>query len=87
MIRFGSVEVSALAPPASTLKSNVAAGRTALQRATARIATAGISLAVAKAVPMYRADPKNPAVLLRSLNGKVSKGQFVNGQFKVLPKK
>jgi len=82
-VRFGSATVSATSPKQVELLRNVHTGRLALARAATKIVKAGVSLPVSGSVPLYRADPKDPARLIRELNGRTSAGVFVNGKFKI----
>lgn len=82
-VRFGSVVVSAASPKQVELRRNVNNGQAALARAATKIVKAGVSLPPVGSVPLYRADPQNPARLIRELNGRTSTGVFVGGKFKV----
>ena len=81
-VRFGSVVVSAASPKQVELRRNVSTGQAALARAATKIVKAGVSLPAGGSVPLYRADPQDPARLIRELNGKTSTGVFVGGKFK-----
>jgi hypothetical protein len=86
-VRFGSTIVSAASPNKVELRRNVNTGRAALARAATKIVKSGVSLPAAESVPLYRADPRDPARLIRELNGKTSLGVFVAGKFKVSTKR
>lgn len=86
-VRFGSVVVNAASPKQVELRRNVNTGQAALARATTKIVKAGVSLPAGRSVPLYRADPQDPARLIRQLNGKTSIGVFVGGKFKVSTKR
>ena len=82
-VRFGSAVVSAASPKTVELRRNVNTGRAALARAVTKITKSGVSLPTDGSVPLYRADPHDPARLIRELNGRTSSGVFVAGRFKV----
>lgn len=86
-VRFGSVVVSAASPKQVELRRNVNTGQAALARAATKIVKAGVSLPARGSVPLYRADPQDPARLIRELNGKTSAGVFVGGKFKASTKR
>ncbi len=82
--RFGSVTVTAPAPSKAMIQQNVAASTKALERATGRLAKAGVRLHPKKDVPFYSLDADNPDVMIRKLNGKTERGMLVNGTFKAV---
>jgi hypothetical protein len=86
-VRFGSVVVNAASPKQVELRRNVNTGQAALARAASKIVKAGVSLPAGGSVPLFRADPQDPARLIRELNGKTSMGFFVGGKFKVSTKR
>lgn len=86
-VRFGSAVVSAASPKRVELRRNVSTGQNALARAASKIIKAGVSLPAKGSVPLYRADPQDPARLIRELNGRISTGVFVGGKFKVSTKR
>ncbi len=87
-VRFGSVVVvNATSPKQVELRRNVNTGQAALARAANKIVKAGVSLPAGGSVPLYRADPQDPARLIRELNGKTTTGVFVGGKFKVSTKR
>lgn len=63
-------------------KRNIAEGRSALSRAKATLARAGVQVRIKDGVPMYHADPKTPGLLVRTLNGATTRGRLVGGKFK-----
>lgn len=86
-VRFGSAVVSAESPQEVELRRNVNTGRAALARAATKIVKSGVSLPTIDSVPLYRADPRDPARLIRELNGRTTSGMFVGGKFKVSTKR
>ena len=85
-VRFGSVVVSTIGPKQTEMRRNVNSGQLALARATTRIVRAGVSIPEVSSVPLYHADPKESGRLIRELNGKLSRGMFVGGKFRILSK-
>jgi hypothetical protein len=43
----------------------------------------GVKLPRGKGVPIYRADPNDPTILIRELNGRDERGTLVDGEFKI----
>jgi hypothetical protein len=86
-VRFGSAVFTAASPATVELRRNVSNGQAALARAAVKIIRSGVSLRAGVSVPLYRADPKDPAHLIRELNGRTSSGVFVAGKFKVSNKR
>ncbi len=80
-VRFGSVTIKGPVPDAETVKRNVASGQSALKRALAALSKPGIKLPRNKGVPLYRADPENPTILIRELNGREERGTLADGEF------
>jgi|GEM_PF-2543774 len=81
-VTVGSVTVSVSQPTQEMIKRNLAASEVALSRAMKEIIKPGIKLNPAKGVPLYQADPDNPNLIIRKLDGKLEKGRFVAGKFK-----
>lgn len=86
-VRFGSAVVSTASPKKVELRRNINTGQAALARAAIKIVKSGVSLPTGGSVPLYRADPQDPARLIRELNGRTSLGVFVAGKFKVSTKR
>ena len=83
-VKFGGVTVSVPKPSSAELKRNIAASTEALERVTKRLVRPGVRLYVKKNVPLYSADPREPGVYIRVLNGKTERGVVENGMFKVI---
>jgi hypothetical protein len=81
---FGAVSVNAVSPKVGELRRNINTGQAALSRAASKIVKPGVTVKSVAAVPLFRADPRDPSRLIREVNGKVSTGRFVDGKFKVL---
>ena len=86
-VRFGSAVFTAVSPASVELRRNVSTGHAALARAAVKIIRSGVSLRTSVSVPLYRADPRDPARLIRELNGRTSSGVFVAGKFRVTHKR
>jgi len=78
---FGTVTVNGAKPSAERVAANVVRSTEALERVSKRITRAGVYLPQKKGVPRYSADEHDPGVYIRRLNGEVSRGQLVNGDF------
>jgi hypothetical protein len=83
-VKFGGVIVVAPKPSSAQLKRNVTASTEALERATKRLVRPGVRLYAKKDVPLYSADPRQPGVYIRVLNGRTERGILENGKFKVV---
>ena len=81
-VRFGRVVVEAAKPSPDQAKRNIAAGRSALGRAKTALLKPGVHVRVAADVPLYHADPNTPGLLVRTLNGRITRGRLVAGRFK-----
>ncbi|WP_249902390.1 hypothetical protein [Sphingobium sp. Ndbn-10] len=79
--KLGNVTVSAQKPSAALVKDNVKRSSQALERAAARIVRGGVAIPQRKNVPLYSVDEDNPKIVIRKLNGQVSRGQLVDGKF------
>jgi hypothetical protein len=80
-VRFGGVTASNTSPDAATLVINVKSGSEALGRAKYAFTRPGVKLQHRAEIPTFRVDARNPSVLIRELNGRVERGQIVNGTF------
>jgi hypothetical protein len=80
-VTFGSVTVTGPAPSEEVVRENIAAGRRALERALEAFKKPGIRLPRRRNVPLYRADPNEPNILIRELNGREERGTMSEGQF------
>ncbi|WP_257541846.1 hypothetical protein [Sphingobium sp. CFD-1] len=79
--KLGNVTVSAQKPSAALVKDNVKRSSQALERAAARIVRGGVAIPQRKGVPLYSLDENNPKIVIRKLNGQISRGQLVDGKF------
>jgi hypothetical protein len=80
-LRFGLVEARAARPHPDVKSANIASGQEALKRAKKAFTNKGVSLRHRKSVPVFFADPKDPSVLIRRLEGREERGRLVNGAF------
>lgn len=83
-VKFGGVTVVVAKPSRAQLKQNVAASTEALERVTKRLVRPGVRLYAKKNVPLFSADPSEPGIYIRVLNGKTERGVVENGLFKVI---
>lgn len=80
-VQFGGVTVVAPQPNSQVIKKQIAAGRKAASGLTRAIVQPGIKLKVRASTPMFRADSRDPSLVVRILNGETTRGRFVRGQF------
>jgi hypothetical protein len=64
------------------MQHNIASGNSALGRAASAFVKPGVKLSRGKNIPFYRADPREPRILIRELNGRSQRGTLVDGEFK-----
>jgi len=81
-IQFGSVIVETVKPTQAQAKINIDAGRSALVRAKSVLSRPGVQVRIDPGVPLYRADPATPGILIRTLNGQTKRGRMIAGRFK-----
>ena len=82
--RFGSVSLEHDPVGGAEAARNVERGRSALTRMGAALSAPGVTLDVARGVPLYHADPVHPDRLVRVLDGDRQSGVLVDGEFRVL---
>lgn len=82
-VTFGWVKLREFAPPAEEIARNIASGNSALSRAASTFTRPGVKLPRGKNVPLYRADPVNPRILIRELHGRSERVTLVDGEFKL----
>ena len=83
-LRFGSVTIEGGAPSSATVKHNISLGQSALERGFKALVKPGVKLSRGKGIPIYRADPNDPRILIRELNGRDERGALVDGEFKIV---
>jgi hypothetical protein len=82
-VSFGEVKVAVTREASkSEVKRNIEEGQIALARAKATIIKRGVTLAVAKGVSLYHADPQDSNLVVRIIGKKRERGEFVNGEFR-----
>ena len=82
-LSFGSVTIEGRAPTSATIERNISLGQSALKRGLTAFVKPGVKIPRGKGVPIYRADPNDPAILIRELNGRHERGRFARGEFKL----
>ena len=80
-LTFGSVQAKTCRANPSVVEANIASGQAALKRAKTAFTKTGVSLRHRKDVPVFSADPHDPTILIRRLDGREERGRFVNGAF------
>jgi len=78
------VRMSGFAPKKVEVTKNIKLGQVALARAKESFTRKGVTIKVGKGIPTYQANPNNPKILIRSLNGKIDEGVFEGKRFKVV---
>ena len=82
-ITFGSVTIRTKPADPEVIKKNIIEGQKAFARALEAFKTKGVKLNVPKGTALYHANPNNPNLLIRNIDGKIDQGVFENGQFRV----
>lgn len=81
-VKFGRTTILAERPSEADMKRSLAVGRRALKALLNGILNPGTTLRHPPWVPLFEADPLDPARVVRILHGKVERGHFVKGKFK-----
>lgn len=80
--KLGNVTVSARKPSADLVKENVSRSSEALKRLSKRLVSkSGVYLPDKKGFPRYSVDENNPQYIIRRLDGRTSRGEFIDGSF------
>ena len=80
-VQFGGVTVVVPKPAKQVVKKQIAAGRKAATNLTKAVVKPGIKLKMTAGTPVFRADPRDPSLVVRTLNGETTRGRFVQGKF------
>lgn len=80
-VKFGSVTITAPAPPRASVKRNVELSTQALTRVMKRLGKPGVKLRPKRGVPLYYLDGDDPDVVIRKLNGREQRGTIEGGEF------
>lgn len=80
-LRFGLVRAKTGKADPQVKSANVALGQESLKRAKGAFTRKGITLRHGKAVPVFRADPQEPSVLIRRLDDREERGRFIGKEF------
>ncbi len=83
-VTFGSVTIRTQREDPQVIRKNIIEGQKAFARALEAFKTKGVKLKVSKGTALYQANPNNPALLIRNIDGKIDQGFFENGQFRVI---
>jgi hypothetical protein len=78
---FGSWTIQAPTLPLKETIARVESSNSALSRVKKTLATYGVKLSHRKDVPLYRADPKAPNILIREVNGRTERVHLVGSEF------
>jgi hypothetical protein len=81
-VSVGAVTIKVSPASDTEVKRNIIIGQNALKRASSKIAQSGVTLNMAKNIPLFHADPENPDLFIRELQGKRQSGKLVDGKFK-----
>lgn len=78
---FGTTTVVVEAPTEKMEADNVKRGQEALARGLMALTKPGVTLVLPRNVPRFRVDRVDPSVLVRTLNGRTTRGRIVQGKF------
>jgi hypothetical protein len=81
---FGSWKIKARTLPIEETIARVKSSNSALLRAKKTLSRSGVKLSRPKDVPLYRADPDHPDILIRELNGSSERVRLIDGEFKLV---
>ena len=86
VVTLGNVTIQVPVAKPADIRRNIKQGQTALARARdVLVEKHGARIVRPRGVPLYKANPTNPQIIIRTFDGKVEQGVFVDGKFKVLP--
>jgi hypothetical protein len=80
--KLGNVSVTGRSPSAEMIKANVDRSTAALVRVADRLIKGGVTLPRKKGIPYYSLDRDNPKIVIRKLDGVITRGEFADGKFK-----
>ncbi len=80
-LTVGSVTIESPVPSQAEIRKNIAAGQAAMRRLSKAFDKPGVNLEHKKGVPLFHADPDDPNILVRILDGERVRGTFVGGKF------
>jgi len=83
-VTFGSVTIRTEPVDPDVIRKNIIEGQKALARGLEAFKSKGVKLNVPKGTALYQANPNNPNLLIRNIDGKIDQGVFENGQFRVI---
>jgi len=83
-VTFGSVTIRTEREDPEVIRKNIIEGQKAFARALEAFKTKGVKLNVPKGTALYQANPNNPNLLIRNIDGKIDQGVFEHGQFQVI---
>lgn len=81
---FGSWKIKADALPIKETIARLESSNSALSRAKKTLVASGVKLPRRKDVPLYHADPKQPDIIIREVNGRTERVHLVGGEFKLV---
>jgi hypothetical protein len=80
-VHFGGVTVVAPKPAPNIVKKQIIAGKRAATSLTKAVTTPGVRIQKSANMPIFRADPHDASLVVQVLNGKSTRGRFVQGKF------
>lgn len=80
-VRFGGVTVVAPKPETQSVKRQIAEGRRAVTGLKRALGNPGVKIGKTAGTPVFRADPRDATLVIQVLDGKVTRGKFVDGRF------
>lgn len=80
-VRCGNVTVTGPRPSPDKVMANVRRSTKALVRVADRLCKPGVTLRPRKGVPRYSLDRDDPKIIIRKLDGCITRGFFANGGF------
>lgn len=80
-VRFGGVTVVAPHPEEKSVKRQIAEGRRAMTGLTKVLGNPGVKISKTAGTPVFRADPRDPTLVIQVLDDKITRGRFTDGRF------
>jgi len=83
-VTFGSVTITTEPTNPDVIRKNIIEGQKAFARVLEAFKSKGVKLNAPKGTALYQANPNNPHLLIRNIDGNIDQGVFENGQFRII---
>lgn len=80
-VRLGNVTVGVRTPTPVEFKRRMQESKAVVLNLRSAVGKTGVRIAMKASTPLYEADPDDPNLVIRKLNGKATRGHFKDGVF------